>query len=461
MNELEQLLKLTCDHALSFYSTLDERRVNASADQDSLHTALSLPLPDSPTPPTRVIDELASAIEPGLIASPGPRYFGFVLGGSTPASLAADWLTSTWDQNACFYATSPSASVIEQVASRWLMEMFGLSSDAGVGFVTGCQMANYMGLASARNAILSRLGWDITRRGMRDAPEIRVITSNESHGTIFKSLAMLGFGIDHVIRVPCDNQGRMCADALQDTLAQADSPTIVCAQAGNVDTGSFDPIEQIARACKQHNAWLHVDGAFGLWAATSPKLSHLTRGIEHADSIAADAHKWLNVPYDSGIVFVRDRDALVNATQYKGDYLIWSEEHRDPCEYTPESSRRARAIPIYASIRELGIAGIRAMIERSCEQAHLAATLLSRGGARVLNDIVLNQTLFTFDPPHGADHGAYIQSAIKRIQDEGTCWLGGTTWQGTPALRMSICGWRTTTSDIERSVEAILRAASG
>jgi glutamate/tyrosine decarboxylase-like PLP-dependent enzyme len=430
-----ELLERTLRHAETYLAGLEERHVGALADPDALRVELT----DEGVPASQVIDELVAAAEPGLIASPGPRYFGFVTGGALPAALAADWLAAAWDQNAAAYPTSPAAAVAEEVAERWLLDVLGLPPTMSVGMVTGGQGANTTCLAVARNEVLRRAGWDVDRQGLSGAPRIDVLVGEEAHATIFRALRFLGLGEPRTI--PVDGQGRIDPSAIP----PIDGPAIVCAQAGNVNTGAFDPLEEIAAA--RGDAWLHVDGAFGLWAAASPSRRHLVAGAERADSLALDAHKWLNVPYDSGLAIVADREAHLRTFAVTASYLLASFERRDGAFLTPESSRRARGFAIYAALRQLGRNGLADLIDRCCEHAALMARLLSDGGIRILNEVVLNQVL--------AELG---DAAIERIQAQGTLWAGPTTWQGHRGLRISISGWPTTTADIERSAAAILSA---
>jgi glutamate/tyrosine decarboxylase-like PLP-dependent enzyme len=429
-----ELLERTLRHAEAYLGGLEERHVGAVADPAALRVALS----DAGVPAARVGDELVAAAEPGLVASPGPRYFGFVTGGVLPAALAADWLAAAWDQNAAAYVTSPAASVAEEVVEGWLLDVLGLPPSMSVGMVTGGQGANTTCLAVARDEVLRRAGWDVAAQGLAGAPRIDVLVGEEAHATIFRALRFLGLGEPRTI--PVDGQGRIDPDRIP----RIDGPAIVCAQAGNVNTGAFDPLPAIADACG--DAWLHVDGAFGAWAAASPARRHLVAGMERADSLALDAHKWLNVPYDSGLAVVADREAHARTFALTASYLVLSEQ-RDPSFFVPESSRRARGFALYAALRQLGRDGLAALVDRCCEHAALMARLLAEGGIRVLNEVVLNQVLAEVD-----------EAAIARMQAEGTLWASPTTWQGRKALRVSVSGWATTTADVERSAAAILAA---
>jgi glutamate/tyrosine decarboxylase-like PLP-dependent enzyme len=461
----EDLLRRTAALASEFLAKLPERQVRASAGRDQLLAALGGDLPEKGVEAGTVIEELARAAEPGLIASAGPRYFGFVIGGSLPAALAADWLTSAWDQNAGLFACGPAASVAEEIAGSWLVNLLGLPEGTGFGLTTGCQMAHFVCLAAARHAVLEKAGWDVESDGLFGAPEIDVLIGAEAHATIHTSLQYLGLGRSRVTVIEADEQGRMRTDALGRALAESDRPTIVCLQAGNVNTGSFDPMDELADLVRQRrpNAWLHLDGAFGLWAAASPKLRPLAKGYEKADSWASDGHKWLNVPYDCGYAFVRDPAAQAAAlAPTSAAYLVLGAAERDEFRWVPEFSRRARGFATYAALRSLGRSGVSAMIERCCALAgRMAGGLRGVDGIEVLNDVVLDQVLVRFADPGGGDGDAYTREVIKRVQDDGTCWLSGTTWHGMAAMRISIVNWSTTEDDVDRSLAAILRAARG
>ncbi len=452
------LLARTAEHAARFLSTLDERPVRSSeASVEDLREALGGPLPAGPTPAEDVLDALVDAAEPGVVAHPSGRYFGFVIGGALPAALAADWLTSTWDQNAGLYAGGPSAAVVEEVAGRWIAELLGLPETASVGFVTGCQMAHVTALAAARHEMLRRAGWDLAHDGLQGGPRLRVLVGAERHVTVDRALRFLGVGAAQIVAAEADAQGRMVVDSLKEALAAGEGPTIVCAQAGNVNTGSFDPLPEIADAARDAGAWLHVDGAFGLWAAASPAFAHLTRGAERADSWATDGHKWLNVPYDSGIVFCAHPNAHRAAMTVQASYLVQAEPgaQRDEVDWTPEFSRRARGFAVYAALRALGRSGIAGLVERFCSHARRFADRLgAEEGVEVLNDVVLNQVLVRF-----GDDDEVTRAVVRAVQEDGTCWLSGTTWQGRAAMRISVSNWRTTEEDVDRSVEAILRLA--
>ncbi len=454
----DELLRLTADYAAQFLDTLEDRPIRASASVEELRETLGGPLPERGSDADQVVAELIAGAEPGVVAMPSGRYFGFVIGGALPAALAADWLTSTWDQNAGLVVGGPSAAVVEEVALTWLQELLDLPAGVSAGFVTGCQMAHVTALAAARHHVLAAAGWNLARDGLQGAPRIRVLVGEERHVTIDRALRYLGIGTAQIEAVASDEQGRLRADALKEALSGGNGPTIVCAQAGNVNTGSIDPLEEIADAVQDTGAWLHVDGAFGLWAAASPRLRHLVTGSSRADSWATDGHKWLNVPYDSGIAFCAHPESHRAAMSVRASYLEQADPDaaRDQMDWTPEFSRRARGFPIYAAIRSLGREGIAAMVERSCEQARLFAERLGAAdGVDVLNEVVLNQVLVRF----GDDDGL-TQEVVRRVQDDGTCWLSGTVWQGRGAMRISVSNWQTSEQDVERSAEAILEAAA-
>jgi len=443
-------------HAREFLAGLDERSVAARVDAGAVREILGGPIPERGEDAEAIIDALAAAAEPGLVATAGPRHFGFVIGGALPAALAADWLVSAWDQNAAFHSLSPAAAAIEEITAAWILDVLDLPANSSVGFVTGGQGANTTCLAAARNAVLARVGWNVEDDGLIGAPRVHVVCGEQAHATIDTALRQLGLGAKTAVRVAADEQGRMRPDALADALARTDGPTIVCAQAGNVATGAFDDFQAIADACAGTDAWLHVDGAFGLWAAAAPSLRHLTRGVARADSWAVDAHKWLNAPYDGAMAIVADAASHVAAMSLAGPYLVADAGQRDGTNYVPESSRRARAVPVYAALRSLGRSGLADLIDRNCAQARrMAHRLAEIPGARILNDVVLNQVLVQLP---GDDDTA--RATVAAIQRDGTCWLGGTTWDGRYVLRVSVSNWSTTDDDIERSADAITRVAT-
>jgi glutamate/tyrosine decarboxylase-like PLP-dependent enzyme len=449
--------------AHEYLAHVDERPVRPAATFASVRAGLDRPLPEVGLDPTEAIEALARGAEPGLVASAGARYFGFVIGGSLPAALGADWLTAAWDQNAPLAATSPAAAAVEQVVAGWVLDLLGLPTTASVGFVTGCQMASFVGLAAARHSVLARVGWDVEDRGLTGAPPIEVVIGEEAHATILSALRMLGLGSGRAHRVAADGQGRMRTDELRRTLASVTGPAIVCAQAGNVNTGAFDPLDEIAALAHERGAWLHVDGAFGLWAAACPTRRALARGVADADSWATDGHKWLNVPYDSGLAIVREPRAHRAAMLKRAAYLVPApEEARDNHDFTPESSRRARGFALYAALLSLGRRGVAELVEGSCAlAARLADRLRPAPGVRILNDVVLNQVLVRFEPPGGGDADAFTRDVVARVQQEGTCWAGPSRWHGVDVMRVSVSNWSTTAEDVDRAAQAILDAARG
>jgi glutamate/tyrosine decarboxylase-like PLP-dependent enzyme len=452
----DPLLDRAAGLAREFLAGLPDRPVGPPIAVEALRRTLGGPLPDAGADPVAVIEALARGADPGLVASAGPRYFGFVTGGALPAALGADWLTSAWDQNGWTYVASPAASVIEEVAGQWLVELLGLPPFTSVGFTSGATLASFSALAAARHAVLAKHGHDVEERGLAAAPEIALFAGEAAHATILAALQMLGLGRGRVRRVAMDDAGRMRPDALRAALAGVVGPVIVCAQAGEVNTGSFDPLDEIATVCHQRGAWLHVDGAFGLWAGASPVYRHLVRGADRADSWTVDGHKWLNVPYDSGYVFVRDGAALRAALSLGAPYYPDPAAERENYHFVPESSRRARGFATWAALRSLGSGGVARLVEQCCALARrMAAALGGVPAVEVLNDVVLNQVLVRFHPPSG-NPDVFTRDVIRRIQADGTCWLGGTTWRGQAAARVSISNASTTEVDIDRSAAAIL-----
>jgi glutamate/tyrosine decarboxylase-like PLP-dependent enzyme len=445
--------------ARGYIASRSERPVWPRTTLSALRETLAVPLPERPADASTVVDALARGAEPGLVATTGPRYFGFVTGGALPATMATEWLATAWDQNAGLYVMSPAASVVEEAAGRWLIDLLGLRPGCSVGFVTGCHMANFTGLAAARHELLRRVGWDVEADGLQAAPPLRVIVGDEVHVSTVGSLRLLGFGSRQLVRIAVDDQGRMKPERLAAALESADGPTIVCAQAGNVNSGAFDPLDQIADLAGAHGAWLHVDGAFGMWAAASDALRHHVRGIDRADSCATDAHKWLNVPYDSGLVFTTHPAAHRAAMSMSAAYLTRSpEEPREPMDWTPESSRRARGFSVYAAIASLGRSGLADLVDRCCHLARRFADRLDQEPTiQILNQVVLNQVLVRVVPP-GGDADAATREALRLVQEERVCWLGGSNWHGMEAMRISVSNWSTTEEDIDRSADSIIRA---
>jgi glutamate/tyrosine decarboxylase-like PLP-dependent enzyme len=444
-------------HAADFLDTLPEAPVRADVyDVPALREALALPLGDEPVDARVVLDDLVAGASPGIVRSQSPRYFGFVIGGALPAAIAADVLTSSWDQNAAGYGVSPAAAVVEEVVGGWIAELLGLPATASFGLTTGCQMAHVTCLAAARHAVLARVGWDAEVGGLQGAPPVRLVVSEERHITIDRAARLLGLGTAALQAVAVDARGRMDAADLRAVLAAGDGPTIVCAQAGDVNTGDFDPLAEVVDAAHDAGAWVHVDGAFGLWAAASPRHRHLVAGCAGADSWATDAHKWLNVPYDCGIAFVADPESHQAAMDVTAAYLLKTVDgERMNRAWAPDFSRRARGFAAYAALRSLGRAGVVELVERCCACArHFADVLGAQDGVQVLNDVVLNQVLVRF-----GDDDATTDAVVAAVQAEGTCWMGPTTWRGRRAMRISVSNWATTISDVDRSCAAILAAA--
>jgi glutamate/tyrosine decarboxylase-like PLP-dependent enzyme len=454
VNDVRPLLRRTAELAADYIESLDDRPVFPHVSADELRASLGGPLPETPTDPQDVVEALAKAADPGLVAMGSGRYFGFVIGGALPAAVAADWLTSAWDQNAGLYAGGPSASVVEQVVRDWVCDVLGLPAHSSIGFVTSTQMGSVTALAAARFRVLERAGWDVGRNGLSGGPRIRVLVGQKRHITIDRALRLLGLGAPEP--VAADSQGRMESGALRSALAAYDGPTIVCAQAGEVNTGAFDPFEEIAAAAKNRGAWLHVDGAFGLWAGASLELRHLVRGVEHADSWVTDAHKWLNVPYDSALVLSSDPDAHRAAMTTSASYLIQDDTGAvyDQMNWVPEFSRRARGFAVYAALRTLGRQGVADLVERTCACARrFAAGIVDVPGAEVLNDVVLNQVLFRFESDERTDE------VLRRVQESGDVWMSGTMWDGQRAIRVSVSNWQTGDEEIDLALESYRRAA--
>ena len=442
------LLKDTARRAGRYLESLDARSVAPTKEAIAALSNFEQAFPEQGSTAEAVVAELDEIGSPATMASAGGRFFGFVIGGSLPVTVAANWLATAWDQNAGLVATSPINAALENVALRWVKDIFNLPVHSAGGFVTCATAANFAALAAARHALSSRAGWDVEAQGLFGAPPLTIVTGDEVHASVEKALSLVGFGRKRVTRVPVDGQGRMRVDAFP----SVDERTIVCLQAGNVNTGAFDPVAEICERARSQGAWVHVDGAFGMWAAAAPSRAHLVRGIADADSWATDAHKWLNVPYDSGLVFTRDAGALRAAMSVGGAYLA-QDEDRVPYQYTPDFSRRARGVEVWAALRQLGRQGLAELIERTCQHATRFANGLRAAGYSVLNDVVLNQVLVSFG------NAERTREVIRRIQDEGTCWCGGTVWQGHTAMRISVSSWATTAADVERSLAAILRVA--
>jgi glutamate/tyrosine decarboxylase-like PLP-dependent enzyme len=444
----EQVLRAGAEQAIRYINNLPARDVRPDPAAVGRLDAFDLPFPELETDPHDALCALEKFGAPATMAMGGPRFFGFVIGGAMPVTVAANWIATAWDQNTAYFLSTPAAAAIEERALAWTVDALGLPPETAGGFVTGATVANFTALAAARHSLHRAAGWDVEADGMFGAPPITVVMSADAHPTVRKSLGMLGFGRNRTVDLPVDDQGRMRADALP----RIDGPTVVITQAGNVNTGAFDPLDEIVDWAHDAGAWVHVDGAFGLWAAASAERRHLLRGYERADSWATDAHKWLNVPYDSGLALVRDGSALRAAMSISAAYLP-QETRRDPGNYTPELSRRARGIEVWAALKTLGRSGLADLVDRCCRHAARFAGALDAAGYEILNDVVLNQVLVSFGDPD------VTRRTIEAIQEDGTCWCGPTTFQGRTAMRISVCNWSTTTDDVDRSLEAIIRCA--
>ncbi len=445
-----ELLENAARRSAAYLEGLESRSVSPTPQAIEKLAQLDGPLPVEPTEPEEVIQQLDEICSSATMAMAGPRFFGFVIGGSLPVTLAANWLAGAWDQNSALYSVTPATAVLEQIALRWLIDLFNLPTDCGGAFVTGATTANLSALAAARHVVLAQAGWNVEAEGLFGAPPITVMVGAEAHPTLFKSLGVLGLGRNRVVKIPVDSQGRLIPAAMP----PMSGPTIVCAQAGNVNTGAMDPFPEICERAHAAGAWVHVDGAFGLWASVAPSTVHITTGMNEADSWATDAHKWLNVPYDSGLAFVRDADALRAAMAVTAEYLPTASSQRNPSDYTPELSRRARGVEVWAALRSLGRTGLADLIERTCRHARRFAEGLQAAGHSVLNQVVLNQVLVAFGDAEAT------QRVISELQSDGTCWCGSTLWQGHTAMRISVSSWATTDADVERSLAAMLRIAS-
>ena len=453
--------------AMSYLAELDERPVGAPTDAAVLRARIAKPLRRGGLPAKQVISELAADVDGGLHAVASGRFFAWVIGGSLPAALAADWLTSAWDQNAHTYGTGPAAAITEEVVGGWLKEILGIPSQSSFALVTGCQMAHFTCLAAARHALLTQRAWDLETNGLSGAPAIRVLTSEQAHGSIDRAVTLLGMGTSNLVKLPSDSSGRLNATALESALAaQPDAPTVVVLQAGDLNIGAFDQFTTLIPIAKRHGAWVHIDGAFGLWVAASSTYRHLLAGVDAADSWATDGHKWLNVPYDCGYAFVADPTAHGAAMSHRASYISYSSDARDQSDWNPEWSRRARGFASYAAIRQLGTDGISHMIERCCAHAHSLVTEISRlPGAELLWKPQINQGLVRFlDLRAGTsqqDHDRRTDEMIAKINSAGEAFFSGTTWRGRRAMRVSVCNWQTTDSDVKRTVRSIAQLLRG
>jgi glutamate/tyrosine decarboxylase-like PLP-dependent enzyme len=455
-------------HAIHHLSPVSALPVAATADLDTLRTQLALPLGDTGIDATVVIDDLVKGVEGGIINSAGPRFFGWVIGGCLPAALAADWLTSAWDQNAGMYACAPAAAVVEEVAGGWLKDLLHLPETASFALVTGCQMAHVTCLLAARHALLARRRWDVEHEGLAGSPPIRILTSTELHGTTTRAIRMLGLGEKHILKLPVDGDGRLRQEALTEALESSpDQPTIVVLQAGDLNVGAFDDFANLIPIAKKFGAWVHVDGAFGLWCAASSRFRHLLNGVDCADSWATDGHKWLNVPYDCGYAFVADREAHCASLSHRASYLTHAEDARDQLDWNPEWSRRGRGFATYAALRQLGRQGVAELIERTCDCANALVTRIgSLAGAEIVWEPQINQGIVRFlDPREGAsanDNDAFTDRMMAEILASGEAFFTGTTWRGRRAMRVSVCNWQTSMEDVDRvvaCVSGILHAA--
>jgi glutamate/tyrosine decarboxylase-like PLP-dependent enzyme len=448
---MSELLRDAASRSIKYLENLAERRVSPAAEAVAALSALDVGLSEHGVEAGAMLAQLDEMVSPATMAMAGPRFFGFVIGGALPATVAAGWLATAWDQNAGLFKSTPGVSMLEEVALKWLVDVLHLPTGVAGSFVTGTTVAHITALAAARHAVLEKVAWNVEADGLFGAPPITVITGAEAHPTLYKALGVVGLGRKRVVKVPVDSQGRM----ILSEFPRIEGPTIVCVQAGNVNSGAFDPIGEICDLAHAAGAFVHVDGAFGLWARASREQAHLGVGIERADSWATDAHKWLNVPYDSGIAFVRDADALRAAMAVTAEYLPTDSVQRNPSDYTPELSRRARGIEVWAALKTLGRSGVEELVARHCRQARRFAEALSAAGFEILNEVVLNQVVVAFG---SAERTARV---IAAIQDEGTCWAGITIWQGRTAMRISVISWATADADVERSIEAIIRVANG
>lgn len=463
-NQYRQLLNQSLGHAVDYLESLPERPVDKHVTSDVLRQAIGGDLPMSPSSPDTVLNQLAVNVEQGLIGSGGPRFFGYAIGSSFPVSMAADWLVSAWDQNVPYYVSSPSMAIVEETAAEWVLELLGLSQQAGLGFTSGAQEAIYTALITARNTLLQRAGWDVAKQGLYGAPRIHVVVSDQIHSTIKRALSMIGVGLEDIHTIPTDGNLRIIADHIPEVLSQCDGPTLVCAQAGCIDSGAFDPFEALADAVANHpNAWLHVDGAIGLWAAASDKQKHLLKGIERVDSIDTDGHKWFNMPYDCGLVIVKDAAALASAMggSNMGDYLndAMAKPDRNAINFGISASRRARGVPVYAAIKALGKEGIVQHLDNCCELAQrMADKLRPVEGITILNDVVSNRFSAQFGSGNEAERNQMTERVVHRLQQEGFCYPSTSGYKGLKTMLFSVLSLHTSEQDIDRSAEKIIAA---
>jgi glutamate/tyrosine decarboxylase-like PLP-dependent enzyme len=462
-SQFRSVLEHTLSHSLAHLDNLEQTPVAATATLDELRRRLARPLAEAGVAPEQVIDDLAADVQGGLLGSAGGRFFGWVMGGALPAALAADWLTAAWDQNAVLYAASPAEAVVEEVAGAWLKDVLRLPPTASFALVTGCQMAHAACLAAARHALLARRGWDVERHGLAGAPAIQILTSSERHGTVERAARLLGLGSDSIVDLPVDDRGCLPREALERALAdRSGQAIIVLLQAGDLNIGAYDDFAELVPLAHRYGAWVHVDGAFGLWAAASPRLRHLLKGVDQADSWATDGHKWLNVPYDCGYAFVADAQAHRASMSHRASYLTHAEDARDQMDWNPEWSRRGRGVGTYAALRQLGRAGVADLVERSCRHAHALVTRIGAlPGAEIAWEPQINQGLVRFvDRRPGAtdlDHDRRTDAVIAAILATGEAFFTGTTWRGKRCMRVSVCNWQTSDRDVERAVAAAKR----
>lgn len=458
--QLERLLSRAAEHAARYRESLAEQPAMPRLDYHQMRERLAAPLPETGSAPMAVLDDLVALAEPGLMPMAGARFFGFVIGASHPAGVAADWLVSAWGQNAGYHSPTPAAAAVEEIAERWLLEILDLPRDSSIGFTTGATVANAVGLAAARTRVLLDAGWDPDADGLFGAPPVAVLVGADAHSSVFSALQLIGFGYARVHRIATDGQGRMLPEALADEIGRHQGPKIVIAQAGQINTGAYDPFAEIVEIAHRAGAWVHVDGAFGLWARATGARKHLTAGIEGADSWVADGHKWLQVPYDSGFAIVRDREAHQRAMTQWSSYLpTVAQGDRVPSAYVPELSRRARGMPVWAMLRTLGRAGVAELVERHCRLARRFADLLAaEPGIRIMNEVAINQVIANFGEGDAETRKADTEAVIARVQQDGTCFVGGASWHGDWVMRISVISAATTEQDVERSARAIAGA---
>jgi glutamate/tyrosine decarboxylase-like PLP-dependent enzyme len=455
------LLKKTLDHSLEHLESLDSTPVSQPVDYAELYSRLNHPLTGAGAPAETVLDDIVSDSRGGILGCAGGRFFGWVIGGSLPSALAADWMVSAWDQNAAIYAGGPAVAVMEEIAGKWVKELLGLPAGASIGFVTGSQMAHVTCLAAARHQVLDKAGWDVEADGLNGAPKIHILTGSHRHGSIDRAVRLLGLGRNSVVDLPLDGQGRLTPDVLEKALKEhTGQPVIVLLQAGDLNIGAFDPFAELIPLAHNYGAWVHVDGAFGLWVGASPKYRHLVKGYEQADSWVTDGHKWLNTPYDCGYAIIANPEAHIGAMSYTASYMVYDKQARDAFDWNPEWSRRARGVATYAAIREMGRDGVASLVERTCGYAHdLVTRIGALPGAVMVSEPRINQGLVRYLAPSSnateADHDAWTDRVIAEIQNTGEAFFGGTTWQGKRCMRVSVCNWKTTPDDVDRSVNSV------